>query len=625
MITSKTKFFSFILCSLTLATPVLANNCSSEIYRRYNPDKCTNQTTEEKKLSFATTATITGGTLALIGGTIAVLGLPSSDSDKSIAKTSAKDTISPTIPTTYQNMVGGDVDLSALTSTFNNSEYIRNTNQYNDIRAAYSLARGYTGFGSNIAVFDFGKNTWHGGNVAYLSSGLVAPNASVFSYQVADSNGNFHSFTKIGDTIKTATSANSNIYNFSWEITNVSATQVKNRQHMINLTSRNFVNSLTSAAAENDAIFVWAAGNGYNSESNALSALPLHINELQVHFVNVVAWDSEKETLAEFSNQCGITQNYCITAPGVALNTPKTDTPLDGTSFAAPIVSAAIAVIREAFPYMKSNEITQLLFTTARDLGVTGIDAVYGHGMLDLERATRPVGATLVPLAGGNTTTLRTAHISGSIGHKIKSKNINFAFIDSFGRAFTTRMNDNISVKNRSIAYDHLGTNTGISLNNGNIEFGLRNSNLMRGNGFMGTTEKQLTTFIGFNNKLKLGRATVFQNTSIGFTKPTPTPESMIDRFSRITTTSVKFGTQIDNFSISVGVPETIISGNMYLNTPTGRRSNGKYIYTNHKINLVDTPAIEYNASYKFITAGYVDNPYGRDEIYAIARGKINF
>ncbi len=622
----KTRFLSFVLCGLTLATPVLANDCNSEIFRRYNPEKCINHTTKkDNKLSFGTTAAITGGTLALIGGTVAILGLSSSDGGEKSEPIAPVNTQIPTIPTAYPDMVGGDIDASALNATFNDAEYIRNTNQYNDIRAAYSLARGYTGAGSNIAVFDFGRNTWHGGNVAYLSSGLVAPNASVKSYQVAEPNGSFHSFTKIGDTIKSATSANANIYNFSWEITNVSAAQVNNRQHMTNLTSHNFINSLTSAARQNDAIFVWAAGNGRNSESNALSALPLHINELQGHFVNVVAWDSEKEALAEFSNQCGITKNYCITAPGVALDTPKTDTPLDGTSFAAPIVSAAIAVIREAFPYMKSNEITHLLFTTARDLGTTGIDTVYGHGMLDLERATRPVGATLVPLASGETVALRTAHISGPIGHKIKSENISFAFIDGFGRAFNTRMNDNIRIQNRSIAYQHLAAQNNISIRTDNIEFGFRDSHLMHGNGFIGTTEKQLTTFIGFNNEFKLGHATLFQNASVGFTKPTPTSESMIKGFSHLTTASVKFGAKIDNFSVSIGAPETIINGNMYLNTPTGRRTNGQYTYAQHKINLADTPAIEYSASYKFITAGFVDNPYGQNEIYALARGKINF
>ena len=285
-----TKFLSLLLCGAVCALPAMANNCDNELYRRYNPDKCITESTDTK-LSFASTATITGGTLAAIGGAIALFGTSSSDNHNTPNASPQKTNTLPTIPTTY-NMVGDDVDVVKLASIKTNSEYARNFNQYDEIRVAYSLARGYTGTGSNIAVFDFGKNTWHGGNVAYLSSGHIAPNANVLSYQVAERNGNFYSFDKIGKTINSATSAGTNIYNFSWEINNISANEIRNSQHMINLTSHGFVNSLTNAAIQNDAIFVWAAGNGYNSESNALSALPLHIPELSGHFVNVVAWDN---------------------------------------------------------------------------------------------------------------------------------------------------------------------------------------------------------------------------------------------------------------------------------------------------------------------------------------------
>lgn len=617
------KFLYILVCGLLTAMPAMANNCDNEMYRRYNPDKCVTKSNTDSKFSFASAATITGGVAALVGGTVAVLGLTSSDGHTSSQPASTNQTM-PTAQTHY-NMVGADIDLSALEQQFNNTEYTRNGNQYNDIRVAYSLARGYTGAGSNIAVFDFGKNTWHGGNVAYLSSGLIAPNANVTSHQVADRNGNFYSFNKIGEIINTATHQDANIYNFSWEITNISAAQIKNRQHMINTTSHAFIDSLINASEQNDAIFVWAAGNGYNSESNALSALPLHIDELNGHFVNVVAWDSETESLADFSNACGITQNYCITAPGVALDTPITDIPLDGTSFAAPIVSAAIAVIREAFPYMKSPEITQLLFTTARDLGDTGIDRIYGHGMLDLERATRPVGVALVPLTNGTPVALRTAHVVGPIGHKIKSANIKFSFIDSFGRAFNTNLNNNLQIKNRSIAHEHLTDNNTTRMQIGHIEFGFKQSNLFHGTGFLANDTNTLTGFIGFKNDISIEKLTLFHDTKIGFTHPTASTESMIGGFSHLTTASVKIGAKYNNFSLSIGTPETIISGNMYLDTPNGRRNNGEYIFTRQTIALNDTPALEINAAYKFLTAGFVDNPHGTNEFYAIAHGKIIF
>lgn len=600
------------------ASMAYANNCANEMYRRYNPDKCINveHGNNEQKLSFATATTITGGTIALIGGAIALIGGTSNDAHHH------QPTPTPTLPIQY-DMVGADVDEITMAAITTTREYTRNINQYNDIRAAYSLARGYTGAGSNIAVFDAAPNTWHARNVAYMAGGHIAPNANVNLYQISQTTENFYSFHEIGDVIQSAT--NANIYNFSWSATNIFATDVKNKQHLEKITDKNFIDAITNAAVKNDAILVWAAGNDYKSQSSAMSTIPLHVPETNGHFVNVVAWDSNTGALADFSNACGITKNYCITAPGTDLESPKTTKPLNGTSFAAPIVSAAIAVIRQAFPYMKSTEITQLLFTTARDLGEIGVDEIYGHGMLDLERATRPVGAALVPIQNNTNVALNTARVSGAIGHKIKSENLTFSFVDEFGRAFETKLNDNISVKNRGIGYERLTNNHKSVVQFNNIRFGFKKNNMFQSNGFIGTESDPITTFIGFNNNINMGRANLFWDAEFGTTKPHSTNESIISEFSNIMTASAKIGISHRDFTFSVGTPDTIISGNVYLNMPIGRNTNGEYMFRKQSINLAGKPAVEYSANYRFITVGFVDNPYGTDEIYTFARGKIFF
>ena len=606
-------FLSGALC----CAPALANNCDNPMYRRYNPDKCAPET-PERGFSFATTATIASGTAALIGGAIALFGTNSS-SDNSDSHDNA-----PRITLPTYTMVGGDVDSVHLSSIFNTANYTYNANQYNDIRVAYSLARGYTGKNSYVAVFDSNEKTSHGANVAALAGGTIAPDADVNIYTVARSQYDFDSFYKIGNTIRTATADGANIYNFSWSA-DTFAPQVRSRYHLEQMTDKNFIGSLTHAAKNNDAIFVWAAGNDGNSQSSALSAMPLHVPELNGHFVNVVAWDSATGKLAYYSNQCGITKNYCITAPGSDINAPATNEVINGTSFAAPIVSAAIAVIREAFPYMKSSQITALLFETARDIGDVGVDNIYGHGMLDLERATRPVGAELVPLSNGTTVALRTAHMPGDIAQNIKSENIKFAFVDSYGRAFDANLNDNIGIKNRGIGFERLRENNTTKMNFGNIEFGFKSSELLMGDGFLSTDSQNTITFIGLNNNIQLGRTTLFGHTTIGTMSPTASPESMINGFSDIITGSVTIGIRHNDFTFSIGTPDTIIGGNMYLRTPTGRRIDGEYTFTNHTIDMATRPSIETSISYKFMTAGFVDNPFGTDEVYVIAKTKLQF
>lgn len=60
-----------------------------------------------------------------------------------------------------------------------------------------------------------------------------------------------------------------------------------------------------------------------------------------------------------------------------------------GTSFAAPLVSGAIALLHDRWPWLASRPQTtvQILFGSAKDLGAAGVDPVYGHGLLDIEAA----------------------------------------------------------------------------------------------------------------------------------------------------------------------------------------------------------------------------------------------
>lgn len=60
---------------------------------------------------------------------------------------------------------------------------------------------------------------------------------------------------------------------------------------------------------------------------------------------------------------------------------------LDGTSFAAPIVSAQVAMLRRARPALTPDQVNTMLRVTARDLGRPGWDRAYGWGLTDLPAA----------------------------------------------------------------------------------------------------------------------------------------------------------------------------------------------------------------------------------------------
>ena len=106
---------------------------------------------------------------------------------------------------------------------------------------------------------------------------------------------------------------------------------------------------------------------------------------------------------AAHSNTCGSVSDYCIFAPGE--NVPTTTAGggynvAEGTSFAAPYVSGAAAVVWGAFPNKSGDEIVERLLSTADSSGVFGDAAIYGQGKLDLGAAMNPVGFTSLFVEG---------------------------------------------------------------------------------------------------------------------------------------------------------------------------------------------------------------------------------
>ena len=579
-------------------------NCTDTEYRRQHP---------EKSPSFLYTAAPILSGATVLGGAIALIGL----SGASGGSDSATEYYQPTLAA--PDYVGGDVSSLQLAAVTSAPEYEKNLTQYNDIRLAYSIARGYTGRGTIIAVLDAGLDSWHGAAVAAVAGGAIAPNAIVNSYKIAN-NLDFVSYREIGDAIGHATDAN--VYNASWSVP-MRANDLRSRNQLSNLTDANFVNQLSAAAAR-DAIFVWAAGNDSDKQSSALSAIPVVMPEMRGHFINVVAWDSATGALAEYSNACGITANWCITAPGSNIDTGASIA--NGTSFATPIVSAAVAVIREAFPYMTAPQITNLLFETARDLGTPGVDAVYGHGMLDLERATRPVGAPLVPIDGGAMQPLQTARVSGAIAHNIMDANPKFAYFDKYGRAFDAKLSDVIEIKNPGLGFQRLRATEDIKIAEiGNFEMGLANSDVAIGDGFLQIRDNNLFGFVGTQNDFEIGQLKLTQRARLAFGAPRASQNSMISNLSNIYTASIDVSANIGDWSFGISVPDTIIGGTMNLHLPTGRADNGAIIYNDYAVDMRTRPSIEYSVSYRAFTASFVDNPYGTDEFFIMTRGRIKF
>ncbi|ALJ27719.1 extracellular serine protease [Stenotrophomonas acidaminiphila] len=155
----------------------------------------------------------------------------------------------------------------------------------------------------------------------------------------------------------------------------------------------------------NDGLVVFATGNESRANPSDMAALPRQPGEngsrpaadLERGWLAVAALDTANPSrLADYSNACGVARNYCLVAPGTSAFVGPNATASNlsyyygsGTSYAAPLVSGAAALVWQAFPYFDNNLVRQTLLGTATDLGDPGPDAVFGYGLLNVGKAVK--------------------------------------------------------------------------------------------------------------------------------------------------------------------------------------------------------------------------------------------
>ncbi|KAF1015994.1 MAG: Extracellular serine protease [Stenotrophomonas maltophilia] len=158
----------------------------------------------------------------------------------------------------------------------------------------------------------------------------------------------------------------------------------------------------------NGGLVVFATGNEGRADPSSLAALPSQPGsagsrpaaDLERGWLAVTAVDSvNPNQRAAYANACGVAARYCLAAPGSAVfpdpASPDSNPTLVwnyGTSFAAPLVSGAAALVWQKYPYMSNDQVRQVLLGTATDIGAPGVDPVFGYGLLNVARAINGPG-----------------------------------------------------------------------------------------------------------------------------------------------------------------------------------------------------------------------------------------
>ena len=147
--------------------------------------------------------------------------------------------------------------------------------------------------------------------------------------------------------------------------------------------------------------------------------------------------------LSDFSNKAGNGAIHYLTALGHLDRAPGADGKQylwSGTSFSAPTISGAVALLAQAFPNLTGKEIVEILFSSADDLGVAGIDAIFGHGRLNLGRAFEPIGTTSLAGTAEPVSLAENGDLPGPAGDAASGQSLGAVILDGYERAYVLNL-----------------------------------------------------------------------------------------------------------------------------------------------------------------------------------------
>lgn len=304
--------------------------------------------------------------------------------------------------------------------------------------AAFAHATGLTGAGEIIAFSDAHVSVDHeaigAGRVIVQSNGLTGEhgtsvvsvalgNSATFVGTAPGATGFFGSFDTSAELAQLGVGAlekGAVAWNNSWGYTNIGLNQSGFNAAFSGTDGAAYLSAIQNYAASG--VVVFAVDNSDNGNAGLMDGLPVLANYLEAGWIAVANGvptftSNVVSSVYLLSSPCYESARWCIVADGSwnAATGPASDYDITtGSSFAAPQVSGALALLAEAFPTLTPHELRIRLLASAEDDFFSGDDTVeladgyfkrysvlYGMGYLDIEAALRPIGPTAMAMESG--------------------------------------------------------------------------------------------------------------------------------------------------------------------------------------------------------------------------------
>jgi subtilisin family serine protease len=294
-----------------------------------------------------------------------------------------------------------DSGINPLEASTGSSIAIDTTNSYDYVNNVSGSAADQNGHGTHVAgIIAAPKND--------LGMHGIAPGVQLLNLRIGNASGAISlTDSQMADLSNRALNANAMISNNSWGYTNTPITSYTLNAPQAITAYRNYV--------ANGGVVIYSAGNDGQSEVSLMAGLPYRFSGLQAGWLAVMAVDQNGNETA-YTNRCGVAKAWCLAAPGGGDNQSTEGIysmynnggyiRLSGTSMAAPMVSGAIAALKNTFPNLTYQQVRDRLLVTANKTGQYANQDIFGQGLMDLEAASRPIGG--LSLATGS-------HTSGPI------------------------------------------------------------------------------------------------------------------------------------------------------------------------------------------------------------------
>ena len=210
----------------------------------------------------------------------------------------------------------------------------------------------------------------------------------------------------IASSMNYVSSQSAKVINNSWAFTSETLDPLVDYQTFSS--NLPIVISAIKTALDRGSVLVFAAGNEAAANPASPSTVPFYDPSVGAKggFIVVAATTNDGMSLASYSNRCGVSKEYCIAAPGgdEIAGQPFSATGIlgadrdsntgyfyqNGTSISAPVVSGAVALVAEQFPWMTNKNLGVTILSTGTR--AENPDVEWGRGLLDVGKAIQGPG-----------------------------------------------------------------------------------------------------------------------------------------------------------------------------------------------------------------------------------------